>query len=75
VEEFTKRFNNLYHKIPATIQPIEIETMVAYSVAFELDFVVVLRERRSITLSLMQANAIALEGNLIAAENIKRICI
>jgi len=70
VEEFTKRFNKLYHKIPSTIQPTEMDDMVAYSVAFETDFVVALRERRSITLLLMQADAVALEGKLIAAGKI-----
>lgn len=71
VEEFTKRFNNLYHKIPSMIQPIETTSMVAYSAAFEPDFVVALWERRSITLLLMQADAVALEGNLLAAGKIK----
>lgn len=71
MEEFTKRFNKLYHKIPVTMQSTETATMVAYSAAFELDFAVALRERPSVALMVMQENAVGLEGNLIVARNIK----
>lgn len=71
MEEFTKKFNKLYHKIPSTIQPIKTTAMVAYPMVFEPDFVVSLQERRSITLLLMQADAVALEGNLIAVGKIQ----
>lgn len=69
--ENVEEFNKLYHKISSTIQPTETIAMVAYSAAFELDFSVALRERRSIMLLLMQADGVALEGNLIAAGKIK----
>jgi len=75
VEEFTKRFNKLYHKIPSTIQPIETAVMVAYSTAFEPNFVVALRERRSITFLLVQVDAVSLEGNLITTEKIQHMGI
>jgi len=73
VEDFTKRFNKLYHKIPDTIQPTETSPMVAYSAAFEPDFAIALRERLSVALLVMQSDVVALEGNFIVAGKIKRI--
>jgi len=73
VEDFTKRFNRPYHKITIPIQPIEIVAMVAYSTAFDAYFSITLREKRSTTLLIMQANAVALKGNLMAEGKVKII--
>lgn len=73
MEELTKRFNKLYHKILVTIQPMETAAMVAYSTAFESDFAFSFRERRYVALLVKQADAVALEGNLIVVGKIKRI--
>jgi hypothetical protein len=73
VEEFTKRLNKLYNKIPTSIKPTPTAAMINFSGAFEPYFAVLLRERRSRTLLRMQSDAVALEGNLTAAGNLARI--
>jgi hypothetical protein len=54
VSDFTKRFNRMYGKIPAEIKPSDASAKITYSDAFDSDFYLLLRERRSPTLSLMQ---------------------
>jgi hypothetical protein len=54
VSDFTKRFNRMYGKIPAEIKPSDASAKITYSDAFDSDFCLLLRERRSPTLSLMQ---------------------
>ena len=53
VSNFTKRFNNMYSKIPTEIKPTGTSTMITYSNAFDSDFCLLLRERRTTSLSLM----------------------
>jgi hypothetical protein len=45
--EFTQRFNKLYHKIPAEVKSSQPATKVTFAGAFEPDFSLLLRERRS----------------------------
>ena len=53
ISTFTKRFNNMYSKIPTEIKPADASARITYENAFEFDFYLLLRERRSISLSLM----------------------
>ena len=46
VVDFNKRFSKLYNKIPANRKPSQPEAHVTYAWAFELDFAMMLRERR-----------------------------
>jgi hypothetical protein len=46
VSDFTKRFDKMFGKIPAKIKPIDASTKITYSSAFDLEFFLILRERR-----------------------------
>jgi hypothetical protein len=58
VLEFTQRFNKLYHKISAEVKPSQPATKVTFVGDFEPDFALLLRERRSSTLTGMQYDPI-----------------
>jgi hypothetical protein len=71
VSEFTKRFNKMFDKIPADIKPSDASTKITYSSAFDLEFFLILRERRSTTLSLMQDASLEVESNIMASQKLK----
>jgi hypothetical protein len=54
VSDFIKRFNRMFGKIPAEIKPSDASAKITFSAAFDPDFCLILRERRSTTLALMQ---------------------
>ena len=53
VTNFTKPFNKMYGKIPTEIKPAETLEKLTYVNAFDADFSLLLRERRSPTLANM----------------------
>jgi hypothetical protein len=61
VSNFTKIFNRMYGKIPTEIKPSDAFAKITYSDAFDSDFYLLLRERRSPSLSLMQDVALEVE--------------
>jgi hypothetical protein len=67
VDDFNRRFNKIYNKILANINPSQPTTKVTYVGAFDVDFSMTLRERRSQTLLVMQEDEIDIEGNMIAS--------
>lgn len=71
VLEFTQRFNKLYNKIPAEVKPSQPAAKVTFAGAFDSDFTLLLRERRSTTLSGMQDDAIEIESNIMASGKLK----
>jgi hypothetical protein len=71
VLEFTQRFNKLYNKIPAEVKPFQPSTKVTYAGAFDPDFALLLRERRSLDLPKMQDDAVEIESNMMASGKIK----
>jgi hypothetical protein len=71
VSDFTKRFNKMYSKIPEEIKPTETSAKITFSNAFDVEFSLLLRERRSVTLILMQEATIEVESNILAAERLK----
>jgi hypothetical protein len=71
VSDFTKRFNRMYGKIPAEIKPSDASAKITYSDTFDSDFCLLLRERRSPTLSLMQDAALEVESNILASQKRK----
>jgi hypothetical protein len=71
VSDFTKRFNRMYSKIPAKIKPSDASTKIIYSDSFDSDLCLLLRERRSPTLSLMQDATLEVESNILAAHKLK----
>jgi hypothetical protein len=71
VSDFTKIFNKMYSKIPDEIKPTETFAKITFVNAFDAEFSLLLRERRSATLSLMQEATIEVESNILAAERLK----
>ena len=71
VSNFTKRFNNMYNKIPTEIKPTDTSVRITYANAFESDFFLLLRERRSASLSLMQDATLEVESNIVASQKVK----
>jgi hypothetical protein len=53
VSDFSKRFNKMYNKIPTKINPSKSSAKITYASAFDLDFCLLLRERRATTLAHM----------------------
>ena len=66
--DFSKRFNKMYKKIPAEIKPSKASAKITYASTFDLDFCLLLRERRATTLAHMQDAAVEVESNLLAIE-------
>jgi hypothetical protein len=64
--DFSKRFNKMYNKIPAEIKPSEASAKITYASAFDLDFCLLLRERRATTLANMQDASLEVESNVLA---------
>jgi hypothetical protein len=71
VSDFTKRFNRMYSKIPAEIKPSDASAKITYSDSFDSELCLLLRERRSPTLSLMQDDALEVESNILASQKLK----
>ena len=71
VSNFTKRFNNMYSKIPTEIKPTGTSAMITYANSFNSDFCLLLIERRSASLSLMQDVSLEVESNILASQKVK----
>ena len=61
----------MYSKIPTAIKPTGASTMITYVNAFDSDFYLILRERRSASLSLMQDASLEVESNILASQKVK----
>jgi hypothetical protein len=61
----------MYGKIPEEIKPSETSTKITFANAFDAKFSLLLRERRTTTLSLMQDATIEVESNILAADKLK----
>jgi hypothetical protein len=71
VSDFSKRFNNMYNKIPAEINPSEASAQISYAGAFDPELCLLLRERRATSLAQMQDAAIEVESNILAADRLR----
>jgi uncharacterized small protein (DUF1192 family) len=71
ISDFSKRFNKMYNKIPVEIKPSEASAQISYAGAFDPDFCLLLRERRSTSLAQMQDAAIEVESNILAANRLR----
>jgi hypothetical protein len=60
ISDFTKRFNNMYGRIPNDIKPTKAFAKIIYSNEFDAEFSLLLRERRSTTLFSMQEQPLRL---------------
>jgi hypothetical protein len=68
ISDFSKRFNKMYNRIPAEINPSEASEKITYSNAFDPDFCLLLRERRATTLALIQDVAVEVESNILVVD-------
>jgi hypothetical protein len=71
VSDFSKRFNKMYHKIPVEIKPSEASAKITYASAFDLDFFLLLRERRATSMAHMQDVAMEVESNILAVDRLR----
>ena len=71
VLEFTQRFNKLYNKIPVEVKPPQPATKVTFAGAFDPNFSLLLRERRSTDLMKMKDDALEIESNMMASRKLK----
>jgi len=71
LSDFNKIFNKMYSKIPAEVKPTPTTTKITYANSFDLDFCLLLRERRCATLNDMQEAALEVESNIMAEEKLK----
>ena len=61
----------MFSKIPAEIKPTDTSAKITYANAFDYEFFLLLRERRSTSLSLMQDASLEVESNIVASQKIK----
>jgi hypothetical protein len=71
VSNFSKRFNKMYNKIPAEIKPSEASAKITYASAFDPDFFLLLRERRTTTLAHIQDAAMEVESNILVVDRLR----
>jgi len=71
VSDFTKIFDKIYTEILDEIKLTETFAKINFTNAFDAEFSLLLRERRSTTLSSMQEATIEVESNIIAVEILK----
>ena len=69
--EFSIRFMRVYNSIPADIKPLVGATKLHYADAFESDFSLLLRERKSASILDMFKYALEVESNMVACGNMK----
>jgi hypothetical protein len=71
ISDFTNIFNKMYGRIPDEIKPTEASTMITYANAFDAEFSLLLRERRSTRLLSMQEATVEVEYNILASDKLK----
>jgi hypothetical protein len=71
VSNFSKIFNKMYNKIPTDINPSEASAKITYASAFDLDFYLLLRERRATTLAHMKDAAMEVESNILVVDRLR----
>jgi hypothetical protein len=71
VSDFSKIFNKMYNKIPVEINPTEASAKITYASAFDLDFCLLLRERRDTFLAHMQGATLEVESNVLVVDRLR----
>jgi hypothetical protein len=71
VLEFTQRLNKMYNKIPTKVKLSQPVANVTFAGAFEPNFSILLRERISATLVVIQDDAIEIESNMMEYSKLK----
>ena len=70
--EFSSHFMRLYNSIPADIKPLLGSTKLHYIDAFDGDFALLLRERKSTSIPSMFQYALEVEANMMASGKINK---
>ena len=60
----------MYNKIPTEVKPTPTSAKLTYANAFDVDFCLLLRERRCASLAKMQDVALEVESNIMVVEKI-----
>jgi hypothetical protein len=71
VFDFSQRFNKMYNKIPPEINPTKTFAKITYDSAFDPNFCLLIRERRSTSLSHMQDAVVEVESNIVASHQLR----
>jgi hypothetical protein len=71
ISDFPKRFSKMYNKIPTEFNPTETSTKITYVSAFDPEFCLMLRERRSTSLSYMQDVDLEVESNILESNKLR----
>jgi hypothetical protein len=61
----------MYNKIPAEIKPTETSAKITYASAFDPEFCLLLRERRSASLAHIQDAALEVESNIVGSDKLR----
>jgi hypothetical protein len=61
----------MYNKIPTEINPTETSAKITYSISFDPEFCLLLREIRATSLSHMQDETLEVESNILAADKLR----
>jgi hypothetical protein len=61
----------MYNKIPTEIKPTETSAKITYASAFDPEFFLLLRERRSTSLAHMQDATLEVESNILVADKLR----
>ena len=71
IQEFSARFMKFYNSIPTKVKPPPRDVQLRYVDSFNIDFSLLLRERRSTSLDDMMSDEIEVEVNLMPPGKIK----
>jgi hypothetical protein len=71
VSEFSKILNKMYKKISNEIKHMETMEKITYASAFDSEFFLLLRERRSPSLVQMQDASLEVESNIISLDKLR----
>ena len=68
IKNFSFRFNSIYNSLPANCKPLAGMAKLHFAEAFDDEFSLFLRERRSATLAQMMSDAVEVEINTISSK-------
>ena len=61
----------MFSKIPTEIKPTDTSAKITYANAFDSEFCLLFKEKRSASFSLMQDASLEVESNIIASQKVK----
>ena len=72
VQEFSAHFMKVYNSIPTEFQPPPEAVQLWYAESFDNKFILLLRERRSVSIDMIMNNTIEVEVNMMASRKMKQ---